>query len=160
MTRRRILLALLVVTAAVAVLIPVLMRPRAADVEIKFAGYGTNGAALVRLENRSGRRIAVGRLITFEPGEKRVFVGAWQNTPLVLPPRAVTFKAVPDGQGTSLHISPPPKVPWRAQVEYVDVDGLAVKIRHLLVQARVILSKPLVLQNVTSEVITNAPPVP
>jgi hypothetical protein len=160
MTRRRLLLALLVLTAVVAATMPVLMRPRGTGVQIKFAGFGTNGAVLMRFENNSGRRLAVGRLITFEPDGKRAFHPPIPNQP-VSPAAALTWMAVRNGEKMVYQISPaPPKTPWHAQVEYLDVGGLGVKVRHLLVQARLLQSKPLVLRNATSEVITNAPPVP
>jgi hypothetical protein len=160
MTRPRKLLALMVVTAVVAVTIPVLMPSRDAGVIIKFAGFSTNGATLMRLENRSGRRLAVGRLFTFEPGQKRAVYMSRPTPRSMTTGLAVSWQTVRDREEALFEISPAPQTPWHAQVEYLDVGGLGIKVRHLLAQARLLQPKPLALRNATSEMITNTPPAP
>jgi hypothetical protein len=160
MTRRRILLALLALTAAVAVLIPVLMRSRGADVEIKFVGYETNGAARLRVINRSSAEIVVGKMITFEPDGNRAFHNAALQKTAATMPGATLFAAVRPGREMRFDILPPPRAPWHAQVEYAVTRGFSWRVRELLSRLRLATRRPLPILNATSATFTNAPPIP
>jgi hypothetical protein len=160
MTRRRTLLALLVVTAAVAVLIPVLMRPRAADVEIKFVGYDKKGAAHIAVKNHFSSPIAVGPLLIFEPGQNRIIPIKSSAADLGTAPAKVSWIGVPAHGEMRYRVPSPVRAPWHAQVEYVVMGGFAQRVRKVLLSLRLVTSKPLPVLNTTSEVITNAPPVP
>jgi hypothetical protein len=160
MTRRRTLLALLVLAAVVAVLIPVLMRSRGADVEIKFVGYDSKGAAHIAVKNHFSSPIAVGPLLIFEPGQNRIIPIKSSAADLGTAPAKVSWIGVPAHGETRFRVPPPVRAPWHAQVEYVTTGGFSQRVRQVLVRFGLATSKPLPVLNTTSEVITNAPPVP
>jgi hypothetical protein len=153
MTRRRTLLALLAALGAGVVLWAVATRPRAAGVELKFVGFATNGAAILQLQNGSARDIGIYWVQRGMP--------LWlRSSPRVFELGPASNRVIHARSTAIYHVMLPADGPWRVSVRHYPVPGWREHVRYGLERARLLGHKSMVIETATSELFTNAPPLP
>jgi hypothetical protein len=153
MTRRRKMFALLGALGVVAVIIFVVTRPRGAEVELKFVGWETNGAAVFQFQNHSSQALDV---FVMERG-----MPLWLRTsPMVFELGAPSNGVVRARTTATYRVMLPRAGVWRAKIQYYRVPDWWGQLRDKLQERRLLPSTPFKIETRVSEVITNAPPVP
>jgi hypothetical protein len=153
MTRRHKIFAGLAALAVVAVGIIVVARSRKAEVTLTFTGFSTNRAATFVLSNHSDKRLTL--------------YGPWFRTregkDTRVPTNGTTHfsrSVIPPHTNQVITLSVPEETAWQAVAWYPRTPSIIDKARMALTAAGFTLNPPKPGESVTSEVITNAPPLP
>jgi hypothetical protein len=153
MTRAQKSLALLAALLAVVVVIAAVMRSRAAELTLRFAGREPDGVAEFIFENRSSRTVLLDRTFSaFKPprtASERL--SRMHNTRL---------ETIPPGSNAHLRFIPPREATWRPHVAVYHSGDPLIRVRKWLTKAGVPPPAAYQLEIIYGDMITNAPPVP